>query len=43
MGNKEVDPSTSSNAYRENLKPIQTKLAKEEEYKLSSDVCRFSR
>jgi hypothetical protein len=33
INNKEVDPSTSSNVYRENLKPIQSKLAKKEEYK----------
>lgn len=40
--NKEDDPSTSSNVYRDNLKPIQPKLAKKEEYKLSSDGRRFN-
>ena len=39
---KEDDPSTSSNVYRDNLKPIQPKLAKTEAYKLSSDGRRFN-
>ena len=42
IDNKENDPSTSSNVYLPNSKPIQTILVKPNEFKLSSDGRRFN-